>query len=489
MKPSKYQQAVFNAVITTPSNIAVSATAGSGKTTTIVEAAKLIPYGKSAVFVAFGVSIVKELKERLPAQVTCSTMHSVGVSAIRKYYGEIRVMKDQKQIGFIKPLASDIVDNRDRWVTIYAVDRLMSLARATMSGTSISALMQVCENYALDIDDSQLKIASEALDNMYAYDEETGYNVEVDFQDMIEMCVRNRRIHMPAYDYVFVDEIQDLSALDHLFVNRLIKPITGRIIGVGDPRQSIYGFRGSDPNSFDKFAQQPNTTILPLSISYRCAKGIVNKAREIYQEIEPYENNEQGIVKIGGVNDIQEGDMVLCRNTRPLVDVFLRLIDNDKKAYVVGKDMEKGLLDIVDHCDNQMVSDEAIVFFDSVYQKVLGSLKAKGIQSPHNHPKARLIEEKLDILRLLVRRFEFMYQLKEFITTVFNDKQRDAVRLMTIHKSKGLENDTVFVIESFDNKRLIPSDYAVTKEQKVQETNLKFVAYTRAKRQLVLVYL
>ncbi len=44
----------------------------------------------------------------------------------------------------------------------------------------------------------------------------------------------------------------------------------------------------------------------------------------------------------------------------------------------------------------------------------------------------------------------------------------------------------MFVIESYEGKKLIPSQYAVTQDQLVQEQNLKFVAYTRAKKVLTL---
>ena len=491
MKHSKYQIAVFNEVVTTPNNIAVKAGPGSGKTTTIVEAAKIIPYNKTAVFVAFQKSLVDELQTKLPQTIDCSTIHSIGMKALYNHFpGTVRMIKDQKHINFLLPLTEDILEVKKKWSTIYTVDKLIKLCRATMSKPNREQVNNVIVNYALDADDDHIRLAIKAMEAMYEYNlNPDAYGLDVDFQDMIEMPVLNPKIRMPQYDFVFVDEVQDLSALDHLFIKRLVKPIGGRIIGVGDPKQSIYGFRGSDPRSFDKFAQEPNTTILPLSISYRCAKGIVEKARQVYDDIECYEHNQQGIVREGRVDEIQEGDMVLCRNTRPLIDVFLQLIDANKKAYVVGKDMEKGLLDILDNCTGSCPTQESYVILDKLYEKLLGSLKAKGISSPQKHPKAIVFEEKLDILKLLFRRFDTVNEVIDFVEQVFNDENRQGVQLMTIHKSKGLENEIVFVIERYEGKRLIPSQYAVTKDQKTQETNLRFVAYTRAKNELVLLNL
>ena len=59
---------------------------------------------------------------------------------------------------------------------------------------------------------------------------------------------------------------------------------------------------------------------------------------------------------------------------------------------------------------------------------------------------------------------------------MFKDKSDKGVALMTIHKSKGLEAGTVFLI----CPELIPSKFATTPEMLQQETNLMFVAITRA---------
>ena len=52
--------------------------------------------------------------------------------------------------------------------------------------------------------------------------------------------------------------------------------------------------------------------------------------------------------------------------------------------------------------------------------------------------------------------------------------------LCTIHKSKGLEADVVYIL----NEYLIPSKFAKSPEQIKQEQNLKYVARTRAKEEL-----
>lgn len=491
MKPSKYQEAVYLNTITTNKNIAIKAGPGSGKTTTIVEASKLVPYGKRALFLAFNKSIVAELKKKLPQTVDCSTMHSMGCKSIYSHYPGEKKINDNKLIHFIEPYFKDQKNQRIKWSSIKIIEGAVKLARATMTPPVKESMELMANSYAMDIDDSQLIVACKAMKKFYEYNDDPDlWNIDIDFQDMIEMCVRNTDIKMPVYDYVFIDEAQDLSRLDQLFVKRLVKPVTGRKIVVGDPKQSIYGFRGSDPNSFEAFATEPNTIQLPLSICYRSTKAIVRNAQKVYPDIEPFEENEEGVEPSKGkIEDIREGDMVLCRNTKPLIWLFLQLVTMDKKAYIVGKEMEKGLLALLAPYDSQSSTKEIKEKLNLHLEKVADNLKTKGFLKPQNHPKYAAIEEKLQILYLLFDKFEWIYEIEEFIELIFEDDDREGVRLMTIHKSKGLENDRVFVIESFDGKTLIPSTYAVTSDQKKQEKNLKFVADTRAKKELYYLYI
>ena len=75
---------------------------------------------------------------------------------------------------------------------------------------------------------------------------------------------------------LFVDEFQDLDAGQYELVRRLGE--TCRIFAIGDPDQSIYGFRGSDPGFFFDFSRAPETTRLQLVRNYRSAATIVAAA-------------------------------------------------------------------------------------------------------------------------------------------------------------------------------------------------------------------
>src|SRR5690606_20538171 len=86
-KPSKYQQAVYDFIEKGNGNAVIDAVAGSGKSTTIVTALKLVPKSKTALFLAFNKAIIKELKEKIGEQsnVEVKTLHSLGCNAVLRH--------------------------------------------------------------------------------------------------------------------------------------------------------------------------------------------------------------------------------------------------------------------------------------------------------------------------------------------------------------------------------------------------------------------
>lgn len=491
-EPTQDQKNVYDCTLATLDDIAVDATAGSGKTTTIVEAVGMIPYGKRAIFVAFNKSIVTTLKDRLPPGVECNTMHSVGCRAIFSYFQDYSGQKlnkvdDDKCRNLIVPYCDkEGRKPKEKWALAYSCVEIMSKARATMCERNKEAMMKMCDDYVLDATEEQITIVLKALARLDEYNSDRDRNhIVIDFQDMIEIPVKYKWIRMSQYDYVFVDEIQDLSELDHLFIDRLVKPITGRRIGVGDPNQSIYGFRGSNPRSFDHFVNKRKTIRLPLSTSFRCSKAVVKEAQKIYPVIQPYSEAKEGRVwKAKHIDDVREGDFVLCRNNRPLIDVFFQLVAKGIKAYVKGRDIERGLLNLLARIDSSAECEEVRQRLDDILIEKERELQAKGIKKVSLHPRYCALDDKVSVLKLLFTKFKYVHEVEMFIGDVFDNDDREGVCLMTIHKAKGLENDRVFIIERYDNIKLIPSKWATTKDQLTQEKNLQFVAVTRSKDEL-----
>lgn len=489
MKYSKYQKAIFEEVISTNNNIAVNATAGSGKTTTIIEASKLIPSNKDSLFLAFNNSIVDELKQRLPSSVECSTIHSLGMRTLMRWLKTRFKLNQYKTLNFSYDyIKKNELDLKPKEKTIFGFNimNLYDLCRMNMVLMNTEEISRIADYYDLSCLNDEPQYLPYIYDNIMSYNSMLGKSGnEIDFTDMITLPVlMNCRFN--KYDVVFLDESQDMNNIQHMFIEKLLKP-NGRLISVGDNFQAIYGFAGSESKSFEKFAKRPNTVSLPLSISYRCAKNIVEKAREVNDQIEPFENAPDGIVRNGDVDEIQHGDMVICRNVRPLIKLYFKLIKRKIKAVIRGRDIEKGLINLVSKYNKDTVFDGMVSLYGEL-DKLEKELKRKGVKKPKDTPKYINLYEKVLTIRIIADGLTRMKDVEKNIHEIFKG-DGDGVDLMTIHKSKGLENDRVFMIESFENEKLCPSKYAVQPWQKEQEKNLLFVAYTRAKKELVFINL
>jgi len=488
MKPSKEQLEVYNTVRNTNSHVVIMAGPGSGKTTTIVNALKYLPTNASAVFIAFSNKIVKELKGRVPTNIDCSTMHSIGYNAIIDS-GRSK-LDDKKVFKIVKNLYKrDIAfDSKQAFSKIFDVVNSVNLIRSTCCSYNESDVTEMLSNRNITLSEREMMNSFLTLKKLSEYNDKMYKDVNViDYQDMIELPVNYSDDYLlPRYDYVFVDEAQDTSNLDRKFIKLLLKNDKSRLVVVGDKKQAIYGFRGAEVDSMDRFIEMENTKKLSLSVSYRCASKIVDEANKVYSGLSASKNAKEGVVRTGLLEDVSKGDLVICRSTSPLVEAYFNLVSLGVNCTIVGKDIEKGLVSI-----SESVLANTLSEVDSnckeLLESVANELIGKRIHSFKNHPRYQQMEEKVELIKILSEKYQDrLLDLTNIIESIFNSKHSD-VQLMTIHKSKGLESDRVFFIEKLNGKNLIPSKYSVTDGQLIQEKNLTFVAITRAKSELIFV--
>ena len=87
---NSYQKSIFNAISNNNTNIVITAMAGSGKTSTIVESLNYIGNDKKVLYCAFNKSIEIELNERIDKDnVVVSTLHAFGFSMLKKHIGYV----------------------------------------------------------------------------------------------------------------------------------------------------------------------------------------------------------------------------------------------------------------------------------------------------------------------------------------------------------------------------------------------------------------
>lgn len=480
--PSKYQKAFFTFLQKGRANVVLDAVAGSGKSTTIVRALGLIPSDKRILFLAFNKSIVEELRRKVGPvpNVDIKTLHSLGASAItRSLKSAVNPDKYKAYIndgiatGAIFPYNDLTSEERGDWKQ--NIMSLIDLGRVNLVKTA-DELDELAYKHNLILVDNEITVAMRAIS--------WGVNntSEIDFTDMIYFpCVK--KIQLFRYDYVFIDECQDLNAAQRTLFLQCIKK-DGRFVAVGDPRQAIYGFAGADVESFNMLKNLPHTAHMPLSVCYRCDADIIAAAKEIVPQIEAREGAPSGTIDHQAkLEDVKDGDMILCRVTKPLVALCMRYISMGVKAYVKGRDIGTNLVNLLKKTKRNVLSEAFERLhkeLDKIAQKVKAKTHCTDEEVRQNEAYAAMCD-KIGALEVLSEGCADVMELINRIETIFSDDAGSGICLSTVHKAKGLEADRVFIVcpDKFYLKSCMMVPWMAE-----QEKNLVYVAITRAKHYL-----
>lgn len=488
--PSKYQQDIFDFIQHGNGNSVINALAGSGKTSTIVNAVKLIPPTCNALFIAFNKEIVKELEKKLEGvkNVHVKTLHSLGFLMIRRNLGTNIEIDEYKYRTFIKKnikqLSSADFDKMTTKLMQQYTDnviQLCDLGRYNLAQCE-KDLLQVSARHDIPIIDDECN----AVLNVMKWGREN--TTSIDFTDMVwlpyELTLNSIGLQ---YDYIFIDECQDLNAAQRELFLRCFRRGT-RFIAVGDKKQAIYSFAGADAESFAKLQSLPNTTTLPLPISYRCPKKVVNLANQFVDTMECREGAPDGeIVHNVSIKDIHDGDMVLCRTKMPLIKLYMRYLRMGVKSYVRGQDIGLNLLRMVDKTEqitlNVSLQKDGVFarLYDDLFEERNRLMIKRGMDLKDATLSNQIMTkyDSIKALEILAEGLTSARDLHNRIENVFAESA-DGVCLSTIHKAKGLEANNVYIL----CKTLMPSRLATQEWEKEQEQNLMYVAYTRAKYKL-----
>lgn len=457
-------------------------------TSTIVEASKIAIKRGSVLFLAFNKSIAQELGRKMDGTgVECKTLHSHGFRAIQKKMNfgcDIDECKWHKYISDKEDVLFEGIEfESDTEKSGYISDcvKLLNLARINLVKNSkdMNELWGLVDHHNFDVDDIQVGIVNDILNICYRLD------TVIDFTDMITIPLNeNMRRYLPKYDTVFVDEAQDLSKAQRELMLASVKP-NGRFVAVGDKKQCINGFAGSDVDSFNTLIEIAGHE-LPLSVCYRCGKEIVNDAKKIVPYIEPFETQIAGeIIHTTNLKSAINGDMIICRKSAPLVSTCLRFIANGKSALVKGRDIADGLKAMVNRTKTNDV-DKMLEKLKKEVNKVVSRLERHGYDGRlEEQPQYINVLDKIECIEAIADGCDDVEEVIEKLDELFTDtKNGNVITLSTIHKAKGLEADNVFI--------LLPDCLPMRRKGQQpwefeQEMNLKYVAITRAKKKLVWV--
>lgn len=358
------------------------------------------------------------------------------------------------------------------------------------------------DNWMQDIGELEIDLARSVLKQ--SVDE--GFEGIISFDDQIYLpCMFNGQF--PRFGLTMVDEAQDLSPMNHIMIQR---SSAGRLIVVGDPKQAIYSFRGADSESMSKLRKMRTNWIdLPLATTFRCPKIVVDRqqshapgfvafstnaigefkqfkryeksanidsTRPLSQPIEPQSWNWKKVEALSGAGSIA----VLCRNNAPLLKVAFKLLKSNIPPTMLGRDIGKSLVAISKKVlpDDSMLAADCLKEINQWRTNQVALANANGQED-----KVATVHDQAECLIATVEGAEAKDAgaIRWYLTQLF-ERSSGHVVLSSIHRSKGLEWDTVLHLDPWR----IPSKFALQNPAQLQqEKNLLYVGETRCKRLLI----
>ena len=233
-KATNEQSDIIQEIVNGNSDVVVEAGPGSGKTTTILEAMKLLPSSAKILYLCFNSRNAEEAKGKVPSNVDACTLNSMGYRITRNYIrAKVNKFKTQNRLQeylgakWNKSTKAVEFENKDSEKLYYQSVNIVCRMVALMKGDCI---------YGNKI------TADTVIDMLVAYqivchcvDAETLVNLiitiykicladvkEIDFDDQIAFPVKNGWKIKADYDYIFVDEAQDLNLAQFKLVESLV---------------------------------------------------------------------------------------------------------------------------------------------------------------------------------------------------------------------------------------------------------------------------
>lgn len=271
----------------------VLAPPGSGKTLIITRRVqhlieeRNIPPEKILV-ITFTRYAAREMKERFARltngvnyPVVFGTFHSVFYSILKQEYGinSHHLLSEQESLILLKESLNQTYIESE--VQVEDEEELLR---------ELSQEIGVVKNglYRLDEFQSQYLNMEEFTELFRAYESKKKQMHKFDFDDMLVQCYALFRKYSVIlrkwqrnFQYILIDEFQDINKVQYEVIKMLVLPENNLFV-VGDDDQSIYGFRGSDPEFMQDMRKDfANLTVIPLSYNYRSTEYIVGAASRV----------------------------------------------------------------------------------------------------------------------------------------------------------------------------------------------------------------
>lgn len=328
----------------------------------------------------------------------------------------------------------------------------------------------------------------------------------VDYDDLLLMLLEKMEVSQlnTEFEHILIDEFQDTSPLQY----EILKLLNSKnYFAIGDPNQSIYAFRGSSKNIFEDFAHDfPKHEIFVLDQNYRSTREIVEAFGSLFEnktDLISTQNSGEEVEIINTPSEYSQADFIISHIKNYVGGIDLLNAKDEKGSFrdfgilyrnhnlkniLLKKLKESGI-------PYQILGEESI-YEELEIQKIISQLSSLIDKSDSLIETIKTFGEKLKIeeskiheLLSLVYRFEneklpikaFLDYVETISKREYFDPKLNAVVLLTMHSSKGLEFENVFLCGLNDD--IIPGKNKDEEEEK----RILYVALSRAKRKLIIM--
>ena len=465
--PTPEQAAIVAAATSSEDNLLVAALAGAAKTSTLILVAEALP--KTATLcLAFNKRIAKEMEARLPGHCVSATLNSVGHRAWGQAIGRRLIIDPRKNFAILKSLVDELSGDdkeaayEDFSETLHAIAWAKTCGYVPDGKYPQAKRLMGDEDFFADLEVRPTELQEDLIRKAVLESIKQSFAGTLDFDDQIFMSTLFP-VSFPQFPLVMIDEAQDLSELNHAMLRKLARK---RLIAVGDACQSIYAFRGAHESSMDLLRSAFSMRELTLSVSFRCPQAVVREAQWRAPHMRWPDWAAEGRVETWTEWDagrLAPGTTILCRNNAPLFSMAIRLLKNGRYPELVGNDIGKNLLKWMRKFGPASLPHRGVL-------QAIDAWQAERERKAKDKGKVR---DQAECMRIVARQGKDLGEALAYMDYLLGVV--GPVKLMTIHKSKGLEFPTVILLDR----------HLIRDEHSQQEKNLLYVAQTRAKEALI----
>ncbi|HRN70926.1 MAG TPA: ATP-dependent helicase, partial [Candidatus Woesebacteria bacterium] len=273
--------------------VIITAGPGSGKTKTLTSK---IAY------------LVQEKKVN-PEQIIALTFTQKATAEMKE---RLSFLEKQPQISTFHAFALSLIANTK---TIISEKKRNEILQALIAQHQKTATAKETKDLGLFITNYKNSFAEKPNELVKEYDALLLEQDMIDYDDVLINLYNNlQKNSQTQFQYILVDEFQDTNLLQYNILQLL--NTTNNIFVIGDPQQSIYSFRGANPEIFETFKTDfPQHTHIVLSTNYRSEKHIVEASNKLFPhtQLVPFLQTQGEIILLQTFNEYTEADWIVNR--------------------------------------------------------------------------------------------------------------------------------------------------------------------------------